>query len=75
MKKSTAALTTLITVAGITGTTTLSVQAHPARIENRVTTSHSSTVALTRLHELLHTSGAITSQRIVRPEEGGQPGH
>jgi hypothetical protein len=75
MKKSTAALTTLITVAGITGTTTLTAQAHPARMENRIVTSHTSTVAVTRLHELLHAPSTAISERVIRPDDGGSPAH
>jgi hypothetical protein len=75
MKKSTAALTTLITVAGITGTTTLTAQAHPARMENRVVTSHTSTVAITRLHELLNAPSTAISQRIIRPDDTGASTH
>ena len=75
MKKSTAALTTLITVAGITGTTTLTAQAHPAHMERQVTPSHTSTVAITRLHELLNAPSTAISHRIIRPDDGGFPGH
>ena len=72
MKRSTAALSSLITVATIAGTTTLSAQAHPARMENHVATSHTSTVAVSRLHELLH---APISQHVIRPNDGGSPTH
>jgi hypothetical protein len=75
MKKSTAALTTLITVAGIAGTTTLTAQAHPARMENQIAASHTSTVAVTRLHELLRAPSTAISQRVIRPDDGGAPTH
>jgi hypothetical protein len=75
MKKSTAALTTLITVAGIAGTTTLTAQAHPARMENQIMSSRTSTVAVTRLHELLRAPSTAIGNRIIRPDDTGASTH
>lgn len=75
MKKSTSALASLAVVAGIAGGTTLTAQAHPAHSAEHVATHHqASSVALTRLHELLHAPNAVTSRGPL-PNDGGNIGH
>ena len=74
MKKSTAALASLITAAGLTGGAAATAQAHPARVQEQTATHQESRVALTRLHELLQTP-APAAERGMRPNEGGMPQH
>ena len=75
MKKSTAALASLITAAGLAGGAAATVQAHPAQMHEQTATHQSSRVALTRLHELLQTPSTEIGRGISRPNGSGSPGH
>jgi hypothetical protein len=73
MKKSVAALASLITVAGITGGATVTAHAHPAQPDNHVASS--SQVAMSRLHSLRKPAGIQADQGNIRPGEGGAHCH
>jgi hypothetical protein len=73
MKKSVAALASLITVAGLTGGTTLTAQAHPVQPDKHVPST--SQVAASRLHSLRRPAGIQADQGNVRPGEGGAHCH
>lgn len=72
MKKSTAALATLITAAGLAGGAAATAQAHPVHVQEQTAAHHTSRVALTRLHELLQTPAPV-AERGARPHDGGAP--
>ena len=73
MKKSTAALASLITAAGLTGGAAATAQAHPAQAQTAA--PHASNVALTRLHQVLQTPSTEVGRGIIRPNGLGSPGH
>jgi hypothetical protein len=73
MKKSIAALASLITVAGLSGGATLTAQAHPAQPDKHG--APSSQVAASRLHSLVKPAGTQTDEGRVRPGEGGAHCH
>lgn len=75
MKKSATALATLVTVAGLAGGAAATAQAHPAHMARPAAAHHTSKVAVTRLHALLATPGSVSERGVIRPEDGGLPGH
>ncbi len=74
MNKSTTALATLITAAGLAGGATLTAQAHPSSLLNHTASHHTSQVALTRLHALLQTPGVVAG-RGIHLDDMGATGH
>jgi hypothetical protein len=71
MKKSTAALATLVAAAGLAGGAGASAEAHPAQLTKHIAAHHTSKVAVTRLHALLSTPGSASERGIILPADGG----
>ncbi|HEY8284659.1 MAG TPA: hypothetical protein VIJ28_09770 [Chloroflexota bacterium] len=73
MKMSTNTLAGLAIVATIAGGAA-TAQAHPAQAVEHAAAHHTSSVALTRLHDMIHAPSAAAN-RGFRPNDGGSPSH